>query len=293
MFSPPALEAFVAVLDSGTVSSAAARLFRTQPTVSRQLAALEAQIGGELFRRSSAGMMPTPLGERLEPLARDLVKRARRATDVMSALAAGQRDFVVACPEMTGVLVLAPFIAEGGAISDVVSAPPDEVYDRLRLGADFAVNTSPPPRGLQGMRLAAVTVKCEVPSGDPFATSTEVELSDLLARPFFIPGLGSAVWRAVQHSAETAGLSLELATRTANAPVAQARAAAGDGPAVVIEPPTFGLVHRPLVHEGQVLTCTLYAAWERGHYARDDIARAARDVADFLGAHSADFDVVA
>lgn len=65
----PALRAFVAVARHGTVGRAAERLGRTQPSISARLAALEEAWKTRLFRRVSRGMVLTPEGARLLPLA--------------------------------------------------------------------------------------------------------------------------------------------------------------------------------------------------------------------------------
>lgn len=53
------MEAFRAVMLAGSVSEAAARLFRTQPAVSMMIAALEAEIGFQLFERRKKRLYPT------------------------------------------------------------------------------------------------------------------------------------------------------------------------------------------------------------------------------------------
>lgn len=285
MYGERELEAFVAVLDSGSVSLAAERLIRTQPSVSRQIASLERQVGAPLFRRMPNGMVTTYAGERLEPMARDLVRRGRRAREVMSGIVNEQRSFVASTPEMTSILVLAPFIAQGGAISDVMIATPAETYDRLRTGADLAVTTSPPPSRLRGTRVMTLPLLCQMPESHPLAEGDHVELRELVSGPFLTSGRGSAAWAQIQQVAEGEGWSLEMASLGADAPIIQARSAAGNGPCVVVEPPRFGLVSRPLQHRGQGMRCALYASWERTHYAGDDIRRVVSELRDFTTVH--------
>jgi len=286
MYPQRDLEAFVAVVDHGSVNAAAATLFRSQPTLSRQLAALERRIGARLFRRTTAGMVLTEAGERLEPMARDLVRRGKRAVDVMEAVTGGTPGFALACPEMTAHLVAAPFIAAGGAVADVLPAVPAEVYPLLSRGADLAVNTSPPPPGLRAMQLWTLSIHVQVAPDHPLAERDRIELEEVLAAPFVVPGRGSSVRAAIEREAAGSGLSLELASLASNAPLAQARAAAGFGPAVVLEPPRFGLVAAPLEHGGRPLTATFYAAWERGHYADEELGRLAASLAAFMRSHS-------
>jgi DNA-binding transcriptional LysR family regulator len=56
------LQAFIAVMESGTVTAAAARLRRTQPQISRLLVALEEEIGFQLFIRQRQRLTPSPEG---------------------------------------------------------------------------------------------------------------------------------------------------------------------------------------------------------------------------------------
>lgn len=54
------IEAFRAIKESGSVTAAADLLFLTQPSVSRLLADLEAELGFELFARVGRSLTPTP-----------------------------------------------------------------------------------------------------------------------------------------------------------------------------------------------------------------------------------------
>jgi DNA-binding transcriptional LysR family regulator len=55
------VQSFLAVLDAGSLSGAAKKLGAQQPTLSRQLASLEAQLGAPLFERTGRGVAPTAL----------------------------------------------------------------------------------------------------------------------------------------------------------------------------------------------------------------------------------------
>lgn len=64
---------FLAVVDAGGVSAAQALLNVGQPAISSQLAVLETRLGFRLCERGRAGFRLTPRGERLLPLARELL----------------------------------------------------------------------------------------------------------------------------------------------------------------------------------------------------------------------------
>ncbi len=54
------LEALRAFMEGGSLNQAAERLHRTQPQVSRLLAALEDELGFPLFSRNKRRLVPTP-----------------------------------------------------------------------------------------------------------------------------------------------------------------------------------------------------------------------------------------
>jgi len=59
------IRALLTVIEEGSVNRAAVRLRITQPALSRQMQALENEIGGKLLERESSGVKPTGLGHAL------------------------------------------------------------------------------------------------------------------------------------------------------------------------------------------------------------------------------------
>jgi DNA-binding transcriptional LysR family regulator len=78
------VQLFLAVAESGSLSRAAKTLQVTQPTVSRQLAELEAKLGEPLFARSALGVSPTSFGERMLEPARRMAEHAGEVERVAS-----------------------------------------------------------------------------------------------------------------------------------------------------------------------------------------------------------------
>ena len=76
------VRSFLAVLDAGSVSAAAKRSGARQPTLSRHVGELEAQLGAPLFERTGRGVVPT--GAALA-----IVDAARRMEDAALALGRG------------------------------------------------------------------------------------------------------------------------------------------------------------------------------------------------------------
>jgi DNA-binding transcriptional LysR family regulator len=98
------LQTFVAIADGGGVTSAAVRLNLTQPTASRQIHALESELGVTLFERVGRVLKLTSEGE-------DLLQRSRRL--LADATAMGERARALKSGE-TGVLRIgaAPLVIE-------------------------------------------------------------------------------------------------------------------------------------------------------------------------------------
>ena len=74
------LRTFVAVVEAGSFTEGAARLFVSQAAVSRTIATLERHLGVELLRRVPTGCVPTQAGWQLLPAARRVLAEADRFT---------------------------------------------------------------------------------------------------------------------------------------------------------------------------------------------------------------------
>lgn len=88
------LQSFVEVARVGNFTRAAERLHLAQPSLSRQIAALEQDLGAELFRRARGRSTLTPAGESLLPLARRMLADAESVRRELAELAGLQRGTV-------------------------------------------------------------------------------------------------------------------------------------------------------------------------------------------------------
>lgn len=101
------LEALRAFMEGGSLGEAANRLHRTQPQVSRLLAALEEEVGFPLFSRERRHLAPTEQARELYPE----IERALRALDDLSHVAQRMRDQkrrhvrVLTAPHVTDSLI--------------------------------------------------------------------------------------------------------------------------------------------------------------------------------------------
>jgi DNA-binding transcriptional LysR family regulator len=135
--------AFLAVLRDGTLSGAARNLGLTQPTLGRQIAELERQLGTALFIRSQRGLMPTDAAQDIAPHAETM---AAAAGSMMRAASGGTSDAAgvirITASDIIGAEVLPPLLAEfrrihPGVIVELVLS--NRVDDLLRGEADIAV----------------------------------------------------------------------------------------------------------------------------------------------------------
>ena len=72
------LRYFVAVAEEANISRAAQKIFLTQSALSRQIKALEEEIGQCLLERQAHSIRLTPVGEALLHEARELLQPLRR-----------------------------------------------------------------------------------------------------------------------------------------------------------------------------------------------------------------------
>jgi len=88
------LKAFVEVAELGNFTRAAERLHLAQPSLSRQITALEQDLGTELLHRARRGSTLTVAGESLLPLARRMLADADSVRRELAELAGLQRGRV-------------------------------------------------------------------------------------------------------------------------------------------------------------------------------------------------------
>lgn len=85
-------EVFLQVVECGSLAKAAEALQYTASGVNRMMSALEAEMGFALLYRSHTGVRPTPNGERLLPVFREIVRwneQARQMRDEIKGLVRG------------------------------------------------------------------------------------------------------------------------------------------------------------------------------------------------------------
>ncbi len=100
------LRSFLEVANSGSLSRAASVLGSSQPTLSRQIAQLEAQLGQSLFERTTRGLRLTEKGAALRAPA----ERMREHAQQLAMVAAGQTQGVAGTVRITASEVVSAFV---------------------------------------------------------------------------------------------------------------------------------------------------------------------------------------
>ena len=101
------LRYFVAVAEEGNISRAAKRIFLTQPALSRQIKALEEEIGQCLLERQAHSIRLTPVGEALLGEARELLQHSDQMLERVRAAGRGVRLRVGYAPSLVAGMLLA------------------------------------------------------------------------------------------------------------------------------------------------------------------------------------------
>lgn len=215
------LRCFAAVAETLHFGRAAQRLHMAQPPLTRQISALEEELGFRLFDRSSRAVTLTAEGSLFLPYARALLDQLERTAGFARKLAQG----------LAGHLTLG--YASSIALSDLFTEAirlfrerHPEVQLELLEGAsaaqwaqiaeggiDVGLGRLPPPEGQVGIEVLALggePLVVAVPNGDPLARQERIDLYDLRDRPLILFPLdyGSGLNELIERLYRKVGLAL-------------------------------------------------------------------------------------
>lgn len=142
------VRAFLATAEEGSLSAAARALGQTQPTLSRQVAALEDELGVTLFERAGRAMALTTAGLELLEHVRAMAEAANR----ISLSASGQSQtiegrVVITATENLATRQLPPIIKKIHVAAPNIQIdilPSNEVQDLTRREADISIRHARP-----------------------------------------------------------------------------------------------------------------------------------------------------
>lgn len=237
----PRLALLRAIADEGHLTRAAARLGLPQPTASRWLAGLAAQVGAPVVLRDGRGIRLSRIGECL----------ADAAGQALAVLELGCRQVVEQADPDSGQVVLGflhtmgesrvpallrAFRADHPHVRFTLrQGPHEDTVEWVRSGAADVALTSPLPTDptLHTVRVAEQELVLTVPSGHRLAGRRTARLSDLADEPFVGLKPGYGLRRITDELCAHAGFTPELAFQGEECDTLRGLVAAGLGVAIL------------------------------------------------------------
>lgn len=264
------LRYIVAVADTGSMTAAAGRERVSQPSLSRQIRALERNLGIEIFRRSGKHLEVTTAGVRFVQDARDLVLHARSLESTIRRGRSAEDVSVVCSPQLFDTLIVPAALSRGFPVRSLVVRESSEISDFVNEGyADLGIS---PIRGYKGLRSVPVTsvpLSLQIhPDVDPFQ---EHEISIARIKEELDVALVSLIptretRKMFDRFCISSGVDIEVDYEVETAQVAQLLAASNRFACVVSDDqPRFGLHSHPLRSESGDAALPIFALWKPDH----------------------------
>lgn len=219
---------FAAVVESGSLTRAAAQLAVSQPTLTHAIARLEEALGGPIWKRFSnrrAGVIPTELGARV-------LERGGRALRELEALeqdAAGLRGLTAGALRVGSVQSLAgtllprwvaqyleryPAITLDLPLVSSESAP--AAIESGKLDAALVVGPQPANAALKRLRCGEQELLAVVPARHALAKRRQIPIAALAEEPFVLVPAGTFFAAAIEEVCRKAGFTPRVRARIAS-----------------------------------------------------------------------------
>jgi LysR family cyn operon transcriptional activator len=266
------LRAFAAVVDSGGVARAAARMHLSQPALSRQIHALEAELGVPLFNRIGRGVQLTSEGEDLLVRGRRLLAEADSLGEHARSLKAGEAGClrVGATPQVIENL-LADFLTHyrrrhPGVEVQLVEDGGVKLQGRLERGEfDLTATTGLEGTPFRYRTLYPIHLLAAISPRHRLGRRATLEVADLADEPLLLlqRGFGSRAWFDI--ACQIANIRPRALLESAAPHTVVALAATDYGIAILPSNARLlagGVRPVPLVHRGASLGKWQCMAWD-------------------------------
>lgn len=216
------LQALVTVAEVGSITKAAALLHLVQPAVTRQIRALEDELGVDLFERTRQGMRATPAGVAM-------VERARRA---LTELERARAELRPRADHVTGIVTVG--LLE--SVLDVVAGPFTAAVTRRHPGIELRLLTAYSGHLQQWLDAGDVDLSllynmrstssvharpllheamwAVAPPDAGLRTDEPVDLAALATHPIVMPVAGHGLRVIIDQACARATVSLDVAVET-------------------------------------------------------------------------------
>jgi LysR family transcriptional regulator, cyn operon transcriptional activator len=265
------LRAFAAIVDAGGFARAAARLNLSQPALSRQIHALESELGLSLFHRIGRGVHLTSEGENLLRRGRRLLAEADSLGEHARSLRSGETGLlrVGATPQVIENLI-AGFLTRyrsrhPGVEVHLVEDGGVQLHGRLERGDVHLAMTAVSPTAFRDRLLYPMHLIAAMTPKHRLGRRGVLEITELADEPLLLlrRGFGSREWFEIACDAAHIRPSALLESAAPHTLVALAATDYG----IAILPSNAqvprGLVRGiPLVHRGAALGRWAHIAWD-------------------------------
>jgi DNA-binding transcriptional LysR family regulator len=195
------LEAFRAVVDYRSVTSAAAAMGLTQPAVSAQIARLEQELGFSLFDRAGGRLKPTPEGMLFYAEAGKALTGIDRLAQAAEQIRTAQVGRLVIASHPSAAISLLPplvsaFLAERPGVLVRLISRNSDVISRLLPTESYDIAIAELPIDEQAVRLTRFRMRCVaiLPASHPLSDRRALSPALLSGHPVVAPS------RALQTS---------------------------------------------------------------------------------------------
>lgn len=254
----PRLRYFLAAADELSFRRAAVSMGVGQPVISRQIAALEDELGVTLFERRSTGVHLTEVGRSFYIDVRRIVSDVERARDAVQSVALGTTGKLrlAVCEDATtpifAAIIAAHHQSRPEVVLDLFEIPSTEQPAALRRGDINAGLLIPPVHedGIQLNELWREKWLVAMPNGHRWADKEIVTITDLAGEDFITGHPECGCHAQSQAMFITAGLRPRVVTRACHRLTMAMLVRSGAG--VTLVPSAFanasfdGIVTRPL-----------------------------------------------
>lgn len=269
------LKTLITVADTGGFAIAVGQLHLSQPAASRQIQALEAELGVPLFDRVGRRLRLTAEGEEIVRRGRRVLQEADSLRDRANAMKSGLIGTLrVGGSPQSIETVLAPFVklfrrrhpsievqfVEGGGA---------RIHDRLEDGDAQLVLTSVRQEMLAARLLFPVYVLAVIAPSHPLGERSLIEVTELADVPLLLLQRSFAARGWFDAECHNADVSPPILLESGAPATLMALAANGEGAAIVsshVSIPGRGVRAIPVTHRGKPIGRWIQAAWDRRRF---------------------------
>jgi DNA-binding transcriptional LysR family regulator len=254
------LQVFAVVVDTGSITAAAAELGYTPSSVSQQMSVLERETGVALFEKHGRGIRPTDAGLLLAEHAHNVARAVAGAEEALADIRDGRTGRVrILSFTSAGDALLPSAVARlrrshPGLVVATVFGENDDAAKMLRDNEiDVALVLEPfakgeaPDDSLVRVHLLDDPYRAMLPCGHPLASQETVELTDLANEDWVAAvGANTSCHTDTVSICRRAGFSPRFVAHALEFPAAQSYVATGIGVGLIPEL-ALGTVHEGVV----------------------------------------------